>query len=217
MQNFLFSTPRRLAAACGAAAIVLAACGGGSDSGGGSGTLRLALTDAPACGYDAVNVTIERVRVHQSSVAGENDAGWTDLIVAPQRRVNLLSLTNGVLEELGQTQLPAGRYTQMRLVLAPNGGTQPPANSVLPSGGTETPLTTPSAQQSGLKLNVGIEVGANQIADVVLDFDACKSIVPRGHSGQYNLKPVIAVVPRNNDVGRIEGYVDPSISAGTTV
>ena len=77
--------------------------------------------------------------------------------------------------------------------------------------------TTPSAQQSGLKLNVGIDVGPNQIADVVLDFDACKSIVRRGNSGQYNLKPVVAVIPRITDVGRIEGHVDPSIAATTQV
>ena len=34
----------------------LAACGGGSTVSQ-SGTLRLALTDAPSCGYDAVNVS----------------------------------------------------------------------------------------------------------------------------------------------------------------
>lgn len=204
-------------AACAAAALTLAACGGSSEPAGGTGTLRVALTDAPACGYDAVNVTIERVRVHQSSGASDNDAGWTDLVVSPQRRVDLLSLTNGVLEELGETPLPAGRYTQMRLVLADNGGSAPWANSLVPSGGSEVALTTPSAQQSGLKLNVNIDVGANQIADVVLDFDACRSIVRRGNSGQYNLKPVIAVIPRVTDVGRIEGHVDPSIAASTMV
>jgi hypothetical protein len=208
----------KLAAACAAVALTLAACGGGSsDSAGGTGTLRVALTDAPACGYDAVHVTIERVRVHQSSGAGDSDAGWTDLVVSPRRRIDLLSLTNGVLEELGETPLPAGRYTQMRLVLADNGSSAPFANALVPTGGSEVALTTPSAQQSGLKLNVNIDVGANQIADVVLDFDACRSIVRRGNSGQYNLKPVIAVIPRVTDVGRIEGHVDPSIAATTMV
>jgi hypothetical protein len=208
----------RLALVCSAAAIALAACGGGGGSSdAGTGTLRLALTDAPACGYDAVNVTIARVRVHQSSGADDSDAGWSDLVITPTQRVNLLALTNGVLEELGQTALPTGRYIQMRLVLAANGNSAPFANSVVPSGGSEVALTTPSAQQSGLKLNVGIEVGANQIADVVLDFDACRSVVPRGNSGRYNLKPVIAVMPRITDVGRIEGFVAPSIAATTSV
>ena len=222
MGTFLSSFHSRLAMACGAAALAVAACGGGgggsNEPAGGTGTLRLALTDAPACGYDAVNVTIERVRIHQSDAAGDNDAGWHDLVISPRQRVDLLSLTNGVLKELGEMPLPAGRYTHMRLVLADNGNSAPFANSVVPTGGSEVALTTPSAQQSGLKLNnLNIDVGPNQIADVVLDFDACKSIVRRGNSGHYNLKPVIAVIPRITNVGRIEGYVHPSIAAATMV
>lgn len=196
-----------------ACVLALAACGGG----GGVGTLRVALTDDPACGFDAVYVTIEKVRVHQSSSAGDNDAGWSELTLSPARRVNLLTLTNGVLEELGQASLPAGRYTQLRLVLADNDATHPLANSLLPTGGIETALTTPSGQQSGLKLNTNIDVGASQIADVVLDFHVCRSIVPRGASGQFNLKPVITVMPRIIDVGRIEGFVDAAIAPTSMV
>jgi hypothetical protein len=210
-------------AALAAALVTLAGCGGGGSSDGGAssttgmGTLRVALTDSPACGYDEVNITIDKIRVHQSSSATDTDGDWVDMPVMPSRRINLLDLTNGVLEELGQVQLPAGRYTQMRLLLAANTAAQPLANSVVPSGGAEVALTTPSAQQSGLKLNLGIDVGANQVADVVLDFDACKSVVRRGNSGQFNLKPVVAALPRIIDVGRIEGFVDASVAAATTV
>lgn len=209
-----------------AASLMLASCGGGGGGGGGiggtgtgdSGTMRMALTDAPACGFDAVNVTIERVRVHQSAAAADGADGWQEIVVNPPRRVDLLSLTNGVLEELGETALPAGRYTQMRLVLARNQGSGPLANSVVPTGGSELPLTTPSGQQSGLKFNIGIDVAADQVADVVLDFDACKSVVARGNGG-YNLKPVIAVIPVVSDAGqRVVGAVDPSVTAaGATV
>ena len=71
-------TPRWiLPATLGLAALTVAACGGGgSSSGSGStGTLRLSLTDAPACGYDNVFVTVEKVRVHQSGSAGDGDSG----------------------------------------------------------------------------------------------------------------------------------------------
>lgn len=173
----------------------LAACGGGSGSA--SGTLRLALTDAPACGYDEVNVTIEKVRVHQSGSAGENDGGWSDVVLETPQRVNLLTLTNGVLMELGQTALPAGKYTQLRLVLAANTPANPMANSVVPTGGAEVALTTPSGQQSGLKIHVNIDVAADQLADFVLDFDACKSVVVAGNSNSYNLKPVLRAIPRS--------------------
>ena len=56
------------------------------------------------------------------------------MVLNPALRVNLLDLTNGVLAELGQTELPAGSYTQLRLQLAANGGAAPYANSVVPSG-----------------------------------------------------------------------------------
>lgn len=192
----------------------LAACGGGGDSAAGSGTLRLALTDAPSCGYDAVNVTVTKVRVHQSSSASDADAGWSEIVLNPARRVDLLSLTNGVLMELGQIPLPTGKYTQMRLVLADNSTTQPLANSVLPTGSREVALKTPSGQQSGVKTNINIDIAENKMADFVLDFDACKSVVQAGASGQYLLKPVVTVIPRY--VSGVQGYVDPALGAGAT-
>lgn len=197
------------AVAIATAVFTLGACGGGGgDAGGtGMGSLRVAVTDAPACGYDEVNVTIERVRVHRSSSADPGDSGWVEIPLASPLRVDLLNLTNGVLAELGQTALPAGRYTQMRLVLAANTGRDPVANSVWLTGAAdETPLVTPSGQQSGLKMNVNIDVAANQLADVVLDFDACKSVVVAGNSGRYLLKPVINVIPRY--LSGVQGYVD---------
>lgn len=207
-----------LRASAAALLIGLSACGGGGDGGiSGTGVMRLSLTDAPACGYDQVNVTIQKVRVHQSSDAADSAAGWSEVVLNPARRIDLLTLTNGVLDELGQTSLPAGRYTQMRLVLAENDSTSPLANSVVPTGGAEVALTTPSAQQSGLKFNVNMDVAANQVADFVIDFDACKSVVKRGNSGQYNLKPVISVTPLLSDAGlRVIGYVDTSIANGST-
>lgn len=192
----------------------LAACGGGggSTSVAESGTLRLALTDAPACGYDAVNVTIQKIRVHQSSSASESDGGWSEIVLNPARRVNLLDLQNGLLEELGEMPLPKGKYTQLRMVLADNTGSGQPANSVvLTSDKTVVALKTPSGQQSGVKTNINIDIGANQMADFVLDFDACKSVVAAGNSGQYLLKPVVTVIP--NYVSGVAGFVDAGIVA----
>lgn len=206
-------------AALGALAALVAACGGGEGGGIGgtgapTGTLRVAMTDAPSCGYDEVNVTVEKVRVHQSPTAADGDGGWSEIVLNPARRIDLLTLSNGVLEDLGQTSLPAGKYTQLRLVLADNSASAPFANSVVPSGGAEVALDTPSAQQSGLKMNVNIDVPANKVADVVLDFDACKSVVKRGNSGRYNLKPVVSVIPVLSDAGlRVVGWIAPQIAA----
>ena len=192
---------------------LLAGCGGGGDGsgsggsgGGGSGTLGVSLTDSPACGFDAVNVTVIKARVHQSSSASDTDAGWTDITLNPARKINLLSLTNGVLDNLGETPLAAGHYTQLRLVLDPNTGSSF-ANSVVLSGSTaEIALVTPSAVQSGIKLVHAFDVAAGQRVDLMLDFDACKSIVKRVN-GTYALKPVIKVIPFV--LNGINGFVDP--------
>lgn len=198
----------------------LAACGGGGDGGSSQqGTLKLAMTDAPACGYDHVYVTVTKIRVHQSANAGTNDAGWSELTIPPQR-IDLLGLTNGVLQELGTLPLPAGNYQQVRLILADNTANPTPANPlanalVLSGSANEVALTTPSGQQSGFKLKANFDITGGQVADMVLDFDACKSIVRAGNSGKYNLKPVVAVIPKLTT--EIVGYVDPAMASGVVV
>ncbi|MYM90695.1 DUF4382 domain-containing protein [Rugamonas sp. FT82W] len=203
-----------LAALAALTAAGLSACGGGGGGGGDStpvstlGTLSVSMTDAPSCGFDAVNVTVSKVRVNQSSTASDTDAGWTDITLSPARKINLLNLTNGALEALGQTSLSAGHYNQLRLVLDPNTGTGL-ANSVVVSGGsTELSLDTPSAVQSGIKLVNSFDVAAGQRVDLVLDFDACKSVVTKGN-GKYALKPVVKVIPTTlNGIG---GFVSTAL------
>ncbi len=201
----------------------LAACGGGGGNASteGSGTLRLALTDAPSCGYDAVNVTIEKVRIHQSDSANPDDPnGWSEIVMNPALRVDLLKLQNGALAELGEITLPTGSYNQMRLVLAQN-STDPTvtlANSVVltsdPSK-AEIALKTPSGQQSGVKAKqFNLTIAPNQLANFVIDFDACKSVVVAGNSGQYLLKPQLSVIARF--ISGVTGFVDASMANGFT-
>ena len=205
---------RGLAAA--ALALVLSACGGGGAGTGGTGTLQMSLTDAPACGYDNVFVTISRLSVHKVSGAADSDPGWVDIPLTPQR-IDLLPLHNGVMRALGTTPLATGKYTQMRLLLADNasaGAGQPIPNAVVPTGGSETALKTPSGQQTGLKMNVDIDIAADKLADFVIDFNACKSVLRAGGSGNILLKPVLAVTPVF--VTGVQGTVDASIANGDT-
>lgn len=192
---------------------LLAGCGGGGDTAPGTGTLGVSMTDAPACGYDKVFVTVVKVRAHQSSTAADTDAGWTDITLSPALRIDLLTLNNGVLKTLGETPLSAGHYTQLRLVLDPNTAVGL-ANSVVPTGGAETPLVTPSAVQSGIKLINQFDVAAGQRVDLLLDFDACKSIVKRGN-GTYALKPVIRVIPFV--LNGINGFIDLTLLGSNVV
>jgi hypothetical protein len=197
------------------AAASLVACGGGGDSSSSTntgttptatlGSLSVALTDAPACGFDAVNVTVTKIRVNKSATAADTDSSWVDFSLSPARKINLLSLTNGVLDTLGQGSLDPGHYSQIRLVLDANAsGT---ANTVIPTGSTqEVALDTPSAVQSGLKLNGEFDVTAGALTSLVIDFNACKSVLKKGNAG-YALKPVLTLVPAAQN--GISGVIAP--------
>ncbi|MBS7807188.1 DUF4382 domain-containing protein [Variovorax sp. PCZ-1] len=189
--------------------------GGSGGTGAPSGSLSVGLTDAPACGYNHVYVTVEKVRVNLSDTASDADAGWSEIALPAPKRIDLLTLTNGVVEPLGSTNLPAGKYRQLRLVLASNTTANPFANAVVPTGGSQVALDTPSAQQSGLKLKTDFDVAASQQTNMVIDFDACKSVVKAGNSGKYQLKPVLSVFKRGNT--GIEGYVALPLANSNTI
>src|SRR5512140_2406219 len=165
--------------------VFVAGCG--SDGGGSTqpGTLGVSMTDAPACGFDEVNVTVSKVRIHQSSSADDKAAGWTDITLDPPRTINLLDLNDPTqspkfaLDSLGETPLAAGHYTQLRLVLIENNGGQPSANWIVLAGKDpiidKIPLETPSGIKSGVKLIHQFTVDSGQRVDLLLDFDACHS------------------------------------------
>ena len=197
----------------------VAGCGGDGGGGTQTGTASVSVTDAPACGFDEVNVTVTKVRVHQSDHASENAAGWTDITLTPPRKINLLELNdptqpNFALDRLGETPLAAGHYTQLRLVLDRNTGPSL-ANSVfLENTTTEIALDTPSAVHSGIKLIHQFNVDSGQRVDLLLDFDACKSIVKTGN-GRYKLQPVIQVIPFA--LNGIRGFVDKNSFANQSL
>lgn len=174
----------------------------GSD--GGTGTMSVALTDAPA-NYDSVMITVNSVRVTKDEDADiesdeeTEDNGWETIMDEPME-VNLLELTNGAQITLGSKELEAGHYSQIRFVLGED-------NTVTVDGKTYA-LDTPSAQQSGLKLNVDAEVEEDAIYSLLIDFDAARSIVQTGNGG-YILNPVLRAV-NLAETGSIAGNVQPN-------
>jgi hypothetical protein len=177
--------------------------GSSSSSTGGTGTLSLMLTDAPTENLDAVYVTIDKVQVHV--VEGETGY-WDDAVdLDPDKTYNLLDYVNGETAELGTCFLPAGFYTQMRLII----GLEPEpdaynkyedlheyANYVLVNGFHEDQeeLEIPSGVQTGIKLVHPFEIVEGLTVSLILDFDAQKSVHMTGESGKYILKPTIKVI-----------------------
>jgi hypothetical protein len=184
---------------------LLASCGGGGGGGSGgvaavapsTGSVSVSLTDASTTDYRAVYVTISQVAVHR-------DGGDWDVVSSPNRTVNLLDLVNGVRQDLGLATLTAGPYTQMRLILAstPDASVNilshahPYANYFIDtsSPAQEIELKVPSGLQSGIKIVKGFDINANQTTELILDFDAVRSIVKAGNSGKWLLKPTIKVL-----------------------
>jgi len=75
-------------------------------------------------------------------------------------------------------------------------------------GTQKYPLETPSAQQSGLKINLHESISAGLLYKLLLDFDAARSIVKTGN-GKYILKPVIRATMQAQG-GSLKGYVLPN-------
>jgi len=159
--------------------------------------LEVRLTDAPG-DYEEVNIDVQSVEINST----DGNSGWTTLDVK-SGVYNILELTNGLDTLLAATELPAGRISQIRLILGDN-------NSVKVNGETK-PLSTPSAQQSGLKLNLQAELTEGITYTITLDFDAARSIVKRGN-GTYSLKPVIRALEKATS-GSIKGIVTPLAAA----
>lgn len=157
----------------------------------GTAQLKVYLTDAPG-NFEHVFIDIQEVRIHS------NNGGWASLPINAGV-YDLLEFNNGMDTLLCNVELPVGRISQIRLVLGNS-------NSVVVDGTTHS-LTTPSAQTSGLKLNLHQELEANESYSIWLDFDAGSSVVLTGN-GEYILKPVIRTFSDLTN-GKIKGIVTP--------
>jgi len=158
----------------------------------GTAQYKIFLTDAPG-EYEHVYVDIQGIRIHT------NNGGWITATNFNAGVYDLLEFSNGMDVLLSTVELPEGRVSQIRLILGEN-------NSVVIDDVTH-PLMTPSAQQSGLKLNVHHVLVAGGSYSIWLDFDAGQSVVETG-SGGYILKPVIRVFTDLTN-GKIKGIVTP--------
>lgn len=169
---------------------LVTACTGWEDDSAGHARVQVYLTDAPG-EYQEVNIDVVSVRmiINDSMINLPTHAGV----------YNILDFANGKDTLLVEDYVPAGRLSQIRLVLGEN-------NTVVKDNAVHD-LKTPSAQQSGLKLNVHEDIRPGILYAYVLDFEAEKSIVQTGN-GRHQLKPVIRVFA-NAISGTLEGVSWP--------
>ncbi len=143
---------------------------GGSGTISGTGTLEVRVTDAPDPSITAVYVTTDNIEV---SIAGE---GWLT-VIDEEITFELLAL-EGVEAVLGTAELPAGKYTQVRLSV--------PEVQIEKDG----ELVTAEVPSGTIKLVGNFELAAGETTFISLDFDVDKSLVDRQRQG-FLFKPVI--------------------------
>lgn len=159
----------------------------------GTSSLSVRLTDAPG-NYDAVLIDLVGVEI-------TGNGGNAAQLNVNAGIYNLLSFANGLDTLIATGNLQAGDISQVRLILGTN-------NTVIVDS-IAYPLSTPSAQQSGLKLQVHETFDAGIAYQLILDFDANQSIVQQGN-GTYELKPVIRVISIAIS-GSIKGKIFPAV------
>jgi hypothetical protein len=83
--------------------------------------------------------------------------------------------------------VPAGKYTQIRIKID---------DAYVVVDGQKHPMDVPSGAQTGLKLGPQFTVNAGSTIELVVDFDANRSVVIMGpsHTPRYKLKPHLRVM-----------------------
>lgn len=160
------------------------------------GRLSVQLTDAPFP-FDLVaeaNVTLfkvdARLKDGKQEEASEDGSRFV-VLMEEEVPVNLLELSNGVTEELVDTDVPVGTYDLIRVHVK--------GVKVVLTDGRSFDLDVPSGAQTGIKIFIdpGITVAGGLSTDLLLDFDLSQSFVAKGNievvngiTG-FNFKPVI--------------------------
>jgi len=162
-------------AGCALAATILGCSK--SPNGTAMGHVNLSLTDAPG-DFEHVNVVVTEVSVHRSG------GGWETVSTDPET-FDLIQLQNGVSTTLASSDVPAGHYTQIRLLLG--------EGSNLVINGETHPIEIPSGSESGFKLLGPFDVPEGGTIDMTVDFDAARSVI-KNDDGTYKLRPVLKLV-----------------------
>ncbi len=141
-------------------------------------------------------IDVQDILINYSS---DSSNGWVSLPGVKKGTYDVLKLVNDKDTLLANAELNTGRIQQIRLVLGTENYVQIDSQLIK--------LQTPSAQQSGLKINIHQDINEGVLYKLLLDFDASRSIVETGN-GKYILKPVIRATMQAQG-GTIRGFVLP--------
>ena len=189
--------------------------GSSSSSGPGTGSVSLAVSDAPV--QDARQVCVEFSEAEFKNSGSENQV----IVFDPPAKIDLLAFQGmNAAPLLVDANLEAGDYQWVRLAAnaekGSNGGAGAGMNDmdcigdgsyIVTNDGAVHGLYIPSSAKSGLKLNRGFTLPVGGNADFVAEFDLMKSIhAPDGLDPDYVMRPTIRLLDRT-ETGSIAGEV----------
>ncbi|MCF7826674.1 MAG: DUF4382 domain-containing protein [Candidatus Marinimicrobia bacterium] len=182
------------------------ACENGTDESA-SGTLMIQAFDAPFQGdVEHINLNIIEVSVHRADADSSSDStsGWITLSET-DTTIDFLELVNGQMASLLEEDLEVGQYSQLRLLLGDS--------SAIVVDGVSHELRIPSGSQSGVKLNLGFSIAADEIVEIYLDFDAARSISKHPTQDRYTMRPTFKVF-KSILSGTLAGTVTDTLGTG---
>ncbi len=141
-----------------------------------TGTLAVQVRDVPM-DWSSVSVTFTQVSVHPANAA--NNSGWITLNLT-ETRIDFLALGN-LTKLLALDRVPAGMYTQIRIVVASAAG--------VPSSGGPVTMSVPDGI---LKTTTPFNLRGGGSTTVTLDFDLTRSI--HEANGVWIFTPVLGQV-----------------------
>ena len=201
--------PKTLLATLLASPLILAGCGSSSSSSSGdTGTVSVAVTDAPVDSATSVVVTFTGVALKPSG------GSEIEILFDEPKQIDLLALqgsrSEGILDDY---EVPAGDYNWVRLMVsAEQDGVMD--SYLTDDNGAQTEIYVPSGSQRGLQLVSGFTVMAGTTTDFTIDFDLRKSLTnPNGQDG-IKLNPALRLID-NAQYGTITGTIDGNLITET--
>ncbi|MEX2336075.1 MAG: DUF4382 domain-containing protein [Fulvivirga sp.] len=169
-----------------------------------TGKANIYITDAPIDDAD-----VSAVVISISKVEAKGPDGWETIEEFEEPvSLDLLSYQNGDAFFLGDEEVTAGTYSEVRLILniqeEIEGESAEAASYIEFVDGSTAALFVPSGGQSGYKAKGDFTIPEDGEINMTLDFDVRKAVVQAGSSGKYILKPTIRLV-ENEKTGTIEG------------
>lgn len=165
----------------------------------GQGSVRVEATDAAV---DAENISGVYLSVDEVQVIA-NGAVKNSITFSEPETFNLMAYQNGQTKLLGEADVDAGSYDEIRFVL-----TSTTQAWVEYTDNTTKEIEVPNGSSSGYSITGDFEVLANGMTEVVADVDLRKALVKKSN-GDFMLRSTARLISKA-EAGSIQGNVDMS-------